>query len=504
LSKSIHRAEITGKVAHGRRRNAIAVLVLGFTLGVVAPRHVAAQAVVGPDTVSVRSGALTLRGLLWRPDGTGPFAGALFNHGSYAVSDPIRANEPSTLGPLFARHGYVFLFLFRQGIGLSRGQGTADGEQMARAFAADGAEGRNRVQLRLLDGEELDEVTAGLAFLRALPYVDRARTAVVGHSFGGSLTLLLAARDSALRAAVTFSAAGLSWGRSAALRERLRSAVARTAVPIMFIHAANDYSTASGEALAAEMQRVRKPHALELYPAVGTSTREGHNLIYLNVPAWERDVFRFLDEHVQPPHALVACDESPNEGMRPPNVACAVIARKEFDAAPRGPAVLRFETFPTTDAARRASTPASAVVRAGGHVWLITFGTSGQRSPGGHFVTEIGPVPPLAPAARYEMRVADADFGPALNPQISRAVHTHSGPEFWYVLTGAQCLETPSGATRASAGQGMFAPAETPMQLNISGRTKRDALFVIVHDAARPATTVSDWQPKGSCQQKPQ
>jgi dienelactone hydrolase len=484
----------------GIRWDAIAAL---FLLVLVWPREAATQAIAGPDTVTVKSGRFALRGLAWRPVGNGPFPAVLFNHGSYGASDSLAVSDSRVLGSLFARHGYVFLVLFRQGIGLSHGQGTADGEQMARALAAEGDEGRNRVQLQLLEGEELDEATAGLAFLRGLSYVDRTRTALVGHSFGGSLTLLLIARDSTLRAAVTFSAAGFSWGRSAALRGRLRSAVTRTTVPIMFIHAANDYSTASGKALAAEMQRVGKAHTLRLYPAVGTTTREGHNLIFLKPSAWERDVFRFLDEHMQQPHALVACDESPNDGMRPPNVPCAVIARKEFDAPPRGPAVLRFETFATTDAARRASTPSSAVVRAGGKVWLITLGTRGDRSRGGRFVTEIGPVPALAPAARYEMRVSDADFAPEQNAQISHAVHTHSGPEFWYVLTGAQCLETPAGTTRAAAGQGMFAPADTPMQLNISGRTKRDALFVIVHDAARPATTVSDWQPKGSCQQKP-
>jgi hypothetical protein len=71
--------------------------------------------------------------------------------------------EPSAIGPLFARHGYVFLFLFRQGMGLSRGQGTADGDLMARAAAAEGVAGRNRVQLELLEGEELGSDTKSRA-----------------------------------------------------------------------------------------------------------------------------------------------------------------------------------------------------------------------------------------------------------------------------------------------------------------------------------------------------
>ena len=70
----------------------------------------------------------------------------------------------------------------------------------------------------------------------------------------------------------------------------------------MFIHAANDYSVAPGEALAAEMQRRKKPRVLRIYPAFGANTREGHSIVYLDVPSWERDVFRFLVVCVaQPP-----------------------------------------------------------------------------------------------------------------------------------------------------------------------------------------------------------
>ena len=114
-------------------------------------------------------------------------------------------------------------------------------------------------------------------------------------------------------------------------------------------------------------------------------------------------------------------------------------------------------------------------------------------------MTEIGPLPNIPVAASYELQVANADFGPAMNPAISNAVHTHSGPEIWYLLTGEQCLETPNGIQHAKAGEGMFAPANTPMQLNIAGPGNREAFFAIVHDSTKPATTLSDWQPKGEC-----
>jgi len=199
------------------------------------------------------------------------------------------------LGPVFARHGYIFLFLFRQGIGLSAGQGTADGDRMAGALAAEGQEGRNRVQLQLLETDELNEALAGLATLRAVRDVDAGRIGVVGHSFGGSLSLRLAAQDARIRAVVVFGAAANSWEPSAALRARLLDDAARLSAPVFFIHAANDYSIAPGEAMAAEMARREKRHRLKIYPAVGSTARDGHNLIYRSVTTWETDVFDFLD-----------------------------------------------------------------------------------------------------------------------------------------------------------------------------------------------------------------
>ena len=86
-------------------------------------------------------------------------------------------------------------------------------------------------------------------------------------------------------------------------------------------------------------------------------------------------------------------------------------------------------------------------------IGLLTIDTQGNRTKDGTFVTEVGPLSKISPAAKYEFQVADADFSPVANAAISKAVHTHSGPEIWYVLTGAQCLETPAGAQRASAGR---------------------------------------------------
>jgi dienelactone hydrolase len=256
--------------------------------------------VVGPDTVLVHSGTLRLRALVWRPKGSGPFPAVLFNHGSghdsgRAPNGILDQRHPEILGPVFARHGYVFFHLFRRGDGLSRGQGQASGDAMDGALKHGGQLRRDQTQLWLLDNLELKDDLSALKVLRALPIVDRNRVVVVGHSFGGSLSLILAERDPSLRAAVVFAAAATSWEQSPPLRSRLVTVVSHSKVPTMFVYAANDYSLAPGQALAAEMTRLKKPHQLKVYPRVGHTPQEGHAAVYHAVNHWEQDVFAFLD-----------------------------------------------------------------------------------------------------------------------------------------------------------------------------------------------------------------
>lgn len=277
------------------------LLTLALSLAFMAPSK--CQESGGPSPVVVPSGALKLRALLWRPQGHGPFPAVLFNHGSghaggASASGPDH-RHPELLGPVFARHGYAFLYLYRRGDGLSAGQGVPSGDLMDSAAAAKGQEARNKIQLKLLETDEMGDSLAGLVFLRALPEVDPHRVAVVGHSFGGSLAVLVAEHDPAVRAIVTFGAAGYSWERSPQLRARLTTAAGRMSASAFFIHAENDYSTGAGKELGAEMERLGKPHRVKIYPAVGQTVDEGHDFIHLRISTWEPDVFAFLDEQMR-------------------------------------------------------------------------------------------------------------------------------------------------------------------------------------------------------------
>jgi dienelactone hydrolase len=242
--------------------------------------------------------------VLWRPQGRGPFPAILLNHGSGRTREDLERLGPyeqnaEKLGPVFARHGYVFLYLFRRGVGLSSDQGANAVDLMNSESAAHGLEARNALQLQLLDNREMGDALSALKFLRALPYVDAEDVALVGHSFGGSLTVLMAEREPNLRAVVVFSGAGYSFDRSQELRARLPAAVDHIAAPVFFIHAENDYSLSSGKVLDARRQQIGKPHRLKIYPPIGHTVDDGHDFLHLGVNIWEPDVFAFLDENMQ-------------------------------------------------------------------------------------------------------------------------------------------------------------------------------------------------------------
>lgn len=258
----------------------------------------------GPEIVVVHSGSAALRAMLWRPQGCGPFPAILLNHGSGRAREDLERLGPyeqnaEQLGPIFARHGYVFLYVFRRGVGLSTDQGANALDLMNSESVAHGQEARNVLQLQLLENREMDDALSGLKFLRALPYVDARNVAAIGHSFGGSLTVLLAEREPNLRAVVIFSAAGYSFDRSPELRARLLAAIDHVAAPVFFIHAENDYSLSSGKVLDARREHIGKPHRLKIYPPIGHTVDDGHDFLNLGVNIWEPDVFAFLDENMR-------------------------------------------------------------------------------------------------------------------------------------------------------------------------------------------------------------
>jgi carboxymethylenebutenolidase len=280
----------------------IFALLLSIAAFAQSPRY-SIQQVVAAQIVEVPSGAVHLKAYLWKPAGPGPFPAILFHHGSGA-DDPqhtagrTMAEAASDLAPVFLKHGYAFFYLCRRCQGLSADQGPFT-QALLKQAEAKGGDARKELHYQLITGSQLDDALAGLTFLKAAPGVDPKRIAIVGHSFGGMLTLLSGDHDSTIRAEVAFAAGTKSWRASQELRDRILAAVGKTVAPVMLVYAANDFDTTPAKRIAAELDRQHKSHLLKIYSAIGKTSEDGHNLLYLGIPEWESDVFQFLDYNVK-------------------------------------------------------------------------------------------------------------------------------------------------------------------------------------------------------------
>ena len=71
-----------------------------------------------------------------------------------------------TLGPLFARHGWVFFGPYRRGQGLSASAGPYIGDEIAAAIKTGGITAGAATMVRLLETDHLNDQLAALAWLR--------------------------------------------------------------------------------------------------------------------------------------------------------------------------------------------------------------------------------------------------------------------------------------------------------------------------------------------------
>lgn len=233
--------------------------------------------------VEITAGPPRLVGYLYRPAGDGPFPAILYNHGSEA--DPDR---PPRLATFFNDRGYVFFAPFRRGRPPSGG--VHEKALVARAPEAS----RKAVFVQELEAQ-LDDILAGLEWLKRQPYVDPHRVVVAGHSLGGVESLFLAARRTDLRAALSIGAGIPGWDVNEVLRQRMIAAAAAATIPVIILQAENDYAKPA-PALGEAMTKAGRRGFVKVYPAVGKTPKEGHGGFSLNPGIWGDDAIRALDE----------------------------------------------------------------------------------------------------------------------------------------------------------------------------------------------------------------
>ncbi|HEV2550467.1 MAG TPA: hypothetical protein VGU20_24350 [Stellaceae bacterium] len=114
----------------------------------------------------------------------------------------------------------------------------------------------------------------------------------------------------------------------------------------------------------------------------------------------------------------------------------------------------------------------STLVESFGKIWLYTIAEETWRPSAGERIAMLGPFP-VTGGTQYTARYMEAVFTPGMRA----AIHRHSGPEAWYLVSGAQCLETPDGITVAHAGEGAAVPEGPPMALSSVGTETRRSCF---------------------------
>lgn len=179
-----------------------------------------------------------------------------------------------------------------------------------------------------------------------------------------------------------------------------------------------------------------------------------------------------------------------------PGPAC-LAAHQDLGALPQGALYWKIYTFADAQAAERAKSSHGAVVQAFGRVWLFEVGDKGQDLVGGQHLADVGPLPIEATRGDFSAEYLKSTFPPG----ATAPVHVHSGPEAFYAISGASCLETPDGVQVArGAGHSLMVRRGPPMLLMAIGQETRQGFALILHGEGSPPTTLtSDWTPKGLC-----
>jgi len=145
-----------------------------------------------------------------------------------------------------------------------------------------------------LQQAEVDDVIAALNYLKSQSFVDSARIALSGCSYGGIQTLLAGERNLGVKALVPFAPGAMSSEQNVPLRDLLVAAVDHAKAPVFLLQAENDYSLAPSQVLSNEASKNHKAFQSKIYPAFGKSHQDGHwGFCSSATGVWGNDVLAF-------------------------------------------------------------------------------------------------------------------------------------------------------------------------------------------------------------------
>jgi dienelactone hydrolase len=213
-----------------------------------------------------------LEALVCRPEGPGPFPAVVYNHGS--IVDAIglsgasaRGNRLDVICETLAQDGFLSFFPIREK--LPRGKGYNQYQDYYKEIAS-----------RAID------------YVRTLPDVATARIAVMGHSMGGLLSLLLGTERNDVKALVVFAPA--QGPRNGLVFDTVVQSADKLNAPLLLLVEKSDSNHIIGgvNKLDEALKKHKKPAKVIRYDRGG-----GHELFF-NVDYYWEDVRAFLRENL--------------------------------------------------------------------------------------------------------------------------------------------------------------------------------------------------------------
>jgi carboxymethylenebutenolidase len=247
--------------------------------------------------VQFQSDGRSLKGWVYGPDDrkqNDRHPAVIWNHGSEAEVWPS-----PVLVETFVRRGFVIFIPVRR-----YHRPSTQGDTIMNLIH--GAWDRPAKWIELNEEENRD-VFHALEWLQQQPYVDAARVAVTGVSFGGVQTLLAAERGAGFKAAIAFAPAAISWGDGKGpINARMEAAVRNRKIPLFLVQAKNDFSLGPTDVLGPLLDSPTLQHRTTVYPEYGTRTPgmtdqqwhgQGHGAFAIEGgDIWGDDVFAFIEE----------------------------------------------------------------------------------------------------------------------------------------------------------------------------------------------------------------
>jgi dienelactone hydrolase len=246
--------------------------------------------------MTFKSGDLTLKGVIYKPNGQGPFPAILYNHGGDGRDPRTREqlNSQPELAQFYNKHGFVFFHPFRRGIGGSPG----------RSLFLRVGQGRGRERAARMGAEiEVDneDVVAALEWLKAQPFVDADRLIMTGVSMGGAQTLMSTTRDLGIAGFIPFAPlTAAPWHiTNSPILGPIIANTEQAVSPILLIQAANDSSTGPHDVLGPLLEQKGSPNRSILFPSFGSTVQHAHQGFTewkIGTEVWGDDVLAFIDE----------------------------------------------------------------------------------------------------------------------------------------------------------------------------------------------------------------